>query len=160
MGGDTSAALPAAAAIELLHNFSLIHDDVEDGDTVRIVKYNEKPAFAMPEKYTYRFDSDDYNIAADDLESLKEHAEFLLRNPNFTLTLSGHTDHTGSEGYNQKLSEQRAQLVADVLTTFGAPESQLIVDGYGETIPVSQNNLDENRRVELEYSQTLLLSAM
>ena len=35
MGGDTANALPAAAAIELLHNFSLIHDDVEDGDEVR-----------------------------------------------------------------------------------------------------------------------------
>lgn len=135
-------------------------DNVEDGDTVRIVKYNEKPAFAMPEKYTYSFDSDDYNIATDDLGSLKEHAEFLLRNPNFTLTLSGHTDHTGTHDHNQKLSEQRAQLVADVLLTYGAPKSQLIVDGYGETVPVSQDSLDENRRVELEYSQTLLLSAM
>lgn len=135
-------------------------DDVEDGDSVQVVKYNEKPEFSMPDKYTYRFDSDDYNIASDDLASLKEHAEFLLRNPNFTLTISGHTDHTGSADYNQKLSEQRAQLVADVLSTYGAPTSQLIVDGYGETVPVSQNDLNENRRVELEYSQTLLLSAM
>jgi len=135
-------------------------DDVEDGDTVRIVKYNEKPTFAMPEKYTYRFDSEDYNIAANDMDSLKEHAEFLLRNPNFTLTLSGHTDHTGTEDYNQKLSEQRAQLVADVLLTYGAPKTQLIIDGYGETVPVSQDSLEENRRVELEYSQTLLLTSM
>jgi len=135
-------------------------DDVEDGDAVRIVKFNEQPAFSMPEKYTYRFDSDDYNIAAADMDSLKEHAEFLLRNPNFALTLSGHTDHTGAEDYNQKLSEQRAQLVADVLLTYGAPKSQLIVDGYGETVPVSQDSLKANRRVELEYSQSLLLSAM
>jgi geranylgeranyl diphosphate synthase type I len=35
MGGDPTQALPAAAAIELLHNFSLIHDDIEDGDEVR-----------------------------------------------------------------------------------------------------------------------------
>jgi geranylgeranyl diphosphate synthase type I len=34
-GGDTSAALPAAAAIEILHNFSLVHDDIEDGDEAR-----------------------------------------------------------------------------------------------------------------------------
>ena len=57
-------------------------------------------------------------------------------------------------------SEQRAQLVADVLLTYGAPKSQLIVDGYGETVPVSQDSLEANRRVELEYSQSLLLSAM
>ena len=50
--------------------------------------------------------------------------------------------------------------MADVLLTYGAPKSQLIVDGYGETVPVSQDSLEANRRVELEYSQSLLLSAM
>ena len=35
LGGDRNRALPAAAAIELVHNFSLIHDDIEDGDRVR-----------------------------------------------------------------------------------------------------------------------------
>src|SRR5688572_33227388 len=35
LGGDPAQALPAAAAIELLHNFSLIHDDIEDGDETR-----------------------------------------------------------------------------------------------------------------------------
>ncbi|WP_455206584.1 OmpA family protein [Kaarinaea lacus] len=134
--------------------------NIEDGDAVQIVKYNENPVSGMPQKYTFRFDNNDYNIATEDMATLKQHAEFLLHNPNFTLTISGHTDHIGSESYNQKLSEQRAQFVADVLITFGAPQSQLIVDGYGETIPVSQEKLDENRRVELEYSQTLLLSAM
>jgi peptidoglycan-associated lipoprotein len=114
----------------------------------------------MPEKYIFRFESNGYNIAADDMTSLKQHAEFLLHNPNFSLTVNGHTDSTGSSAYNQKLSEQRAQFVADILVTFGAPQAQLIVDGYGETVPVSRNKLEENRRVELEYTQTMMLSAM
>ncbi|MCI0507459.1 MAG: OmpA family protein [Gammaproteobacteria bacterium] len=135
-------------------------EGAENADMARIVKYNEKPAFAMPEKYTFHFESNGYNIAADDMTSLKQHAEFLLRNPNFTLSVNGHTDRTGARDYNQKLSEQRAQFVADILVTFGAPQSQLIVDGYGETIPVSQDKPEENRRVELEYSQTMMLSAM
>ncbi|MCB0151800.1 MAG: polyprenyl synthetase family protein, partial [Caldilineaceae bacterium] len=35
MGGDPAQALPAAAAVEILHNFSLVHDDIEDGDETR-----------------------------------------------------------------------------------------------------------------------------
>jgi outer membrane protein OmpA-like peptidoglycan-associated protein len=135
-------------------------DNAEHNDAVQVVKYNEPPVSTMPEQYTYRFDSNEYNIAMEEMESLKQHAEFLLRNPNFTLTISGHTDHIGSQRYNQKLSEQRAQFVADILVTFGAPKSQIIVDGYGETVPVSQDNPADNRRVELEYSQSLLLSSM
>ncbi|WP_455220211.1 OmpA family protein [Kaarinaea lacus] len=140
--------------------FKPAEDNADGNDAVHVVKYNETPDALMPEKYTFRFDSNDYNIAADEMETLKQHAEFLLHNPNFTLTISGHTDHFGSVSYNQKLSEQRAQFVADILATFGAPKSQIIVDGYGETLPVSQDNPAENRRVELEYSQSLLLSAM
>lgn len=135
-------------------------ENTQDAHMTHLVKYNEKPPFAMPEKYIFRFESNGYNIAADDMTSLKQHAEFLLHNPDFSLTVNGHTDRTGSSAYNQKLSEQRAQFVADILVTFGAPQAQLIVDGYGETVPVSRNKLEENRRVELEYTQTMMLSAM
>jgi len=140
--------------------FKSAEDGAGHNDAVQIVKYNEMPDSLMPEQYIFRFDSNGYNIATESMENLKQHAEFLLRNPNFTLTISGHTDHIGSESYNQKLSEKRAQFIADILVTYGAPQTQLIVDGYGETLPVSQDNLEENRRVELEYSQTLLLSSM
>jgi len=133
-------------------------DDTTGENSIHAVTYT--PAVTLPEKYTFRFASDNYTVPADDMMSLKQHAEFLLRNPNFTLTVSGHTDHLGSNAYNQKLSEQRAQFVADMLIGFGAPQPQLIVDGYGETVPISRSNLEENRRVELQYSQTMLLSAM
>jgi len=140
--------------------FKPSENSVDNNGAVRIVKYNESPVVSMPEKYTFRFDSNDYNVAENEMDTLKQHAEFLLNNPNFTLTISGHTDHFGSASYNQKLSEQRAQFIADILVTFGAPTSQIIVDGYGETLPLSRDNPAENRRVELEYSQTLLVSAM
>lgn len=134
-------------------------DDMDDNEPVQMVKLNEPNELKKLEKYTFRFDSDNYNIAKEDLAELKAHAQFLIDHPNFTLTVSGHTDHTGSKAHNQKLSEQRAQFVADILVTYGVPKSQLIVDGYGETVPVS-DKLEENRRVELEYSQALLLSSM
>ncbi len=49
VGGDPSQALPAAAGIELLHNFSLIHDDIEDGDTVRRHRPTVWKQWGMPQ---------------------------------------------------------------------------------------------------------------
>lgn len=127
-------------------------------ESVQMVKYNEPQALAALDQYTFHFASDDYNLDEKSLSALKAHADFLKGHPDFTLTVSGHTDQSGSKAYNQKLSEQRAQLVAEILTTYGVSPSQLIVDGYGETVPVSDKP-EENRRVELEYSQTLLVSS-
>ena len=64
----------------------------------------------------------------------------------------GHTDSKGSKAYNQKLSERRAQAVADFLRTFGVKNS-MSVKGMGETQPVADNATDagraQNRRVEI-----------
>ncbi len=49
VGGDPSQALPAAAGIELLHNFSLIHDDIEDGDEVRRHRPTVWKVWGMPQ---------------------------------------------------------------------------------------------------------------
>ena len=51
-----------------------------------------------------------------------------------------------------KLSKKRAKQIADLLIEYGAPESQMKVNGYGASFPqTDESNWDENRRVELEY---------
>ncbi|MGD8569153.1 MAG: OmpA family protein [Gammaproteobacteria bacterium] len=132
--------------------------NVATDESVQMVKYNEPQDLASLDQYTFHFATDDYDLDDKSLAALKAHADFLNNHPNFTLTISGHTDRSGSKAYNQKLSEQRAQLVAEILITYGVSQSQLIVDGYGETVPESDKP-EENRRVELEYSQTLLVSS-
>ena len=130
-------------------------------DSIETAHLKEGNALIYPGKSVFQFDSNTYNISAEDVIALKEHAEFLLNNPQFNLTVSGHTDHTGTEAYNQTLSEQRAQLIMDILITYGAPTSQVIADGYGESVPLNtKENLEENRRVELEYSRALMVSEM
>jgi len=130
-------------------------------ESVQTADLKESNAVIFPPKSVFRFDSGVYNINAEDLNALQEHAKFLRDNPQFNLTVNGHTDRTGSAKYNLVLSVQRAQLVKEILTTYGAPESQIMVDGYGESVPVSSaENLDENRRVELEYSPALMISGM
>jgi outer membrane protein OmpA-like peptidoglycan-associated protein/opacity protein-like surface antigen len=67
--------------------------------------------------------------------------------------IDGHTDSTGSAAYNQKLSERRAQAVADYLQTHGIPEARMTVKGFGQEQPVADNRTAEgrahNRRVVL-----------
>ena len=106
------------------------------------------------------FASAETNIDENYLQVLNQHASFLADNPNLTLTISGHADSIGSEESNLHLSEERAVNVYHILLSYGAPESQLIIDAFGESSPLNDiKNREENRRVELEYSEELMISA-
>lgn len=67
----------------------------------------------------------------------------------------GHTDSIGSVEYNQKLSEARAQAVADYLISVGVPRPRISASGAGEQHPIASNMYNEgrskNRRVEVEF---------
>lgn len=67
--------------------------------------------------------------------------------------VAGHTDAVGPEGYNQQLSEQRAQTVKDYLVRLGVDAGRISVVGYGESLPRTSNDTVEgrrlNRRVEI-----------
>lgn len=77
----------------------------------------------------------------------------LKKYPDMNVEIAGHTDSVGSDEYNQKLSEGRAQSVMQYFVEHGVPESQLTAKGYGESQPIADNKTDEgrelNRRVEL-----------
>ena len=77
-----------------------------------------------------------------------------------SLVINGHADARGTESYNQTLSEKRAQAVYEMLVESGVPENQLKKFGFGEHFPqYDVNNWDENRRVELEFSNPVLVSS-
>lgn len=66
----------------------------------------------------------------------------------------GHTDSTGSDAYNQGLSERRAVSVADYLSSHGVAAARIATRGFGETQPIASNETEEgraaNRRVEIK----------
>ena len=66
----------------------------------------------------------------------------------------GHTDSTGSDAYNQGLSERRATAVADYLSSHGVQRARIGIRGFGETQPIATNETEEgraaNRRVEIK----------
>lgn len=85
--------------------------------------------------------------------TLNKVADVLQRYPKTVVHVIGHTDSSGSESYNQKLSEQRAQSVVDYFTSRGVLSDRLIPTGRGELQPRASNETEAgrqlNRRVEI-----------
>lgn len=83
-------------------------------------------------------------------------AQILVRYPETTIVVEGHTDSTGSDTYNQQLSERRAISVQRLLIQRGVAEHRITTIGYGESRPVATNNTPEgrqmNRRVEIRVN--------
>jgi len=80
-------------------------------------------------------------------------AASLTAHPDVRIEVAGHTDSQGTDAYNLKLSEQRANAVRNYLIEMGVDADRLVARGYGETRPIADNNTPEgraeNRRVEL-----------
>lgn len=84
---------------------------------------------------------------------LREAIRILLSNPGITIEVGVHTDSTGSDAFNLRLSTQRAQAIRAFLLANGVAPGRVTAVGYGETVPIDTNSTAEgrehNRRVEL-----------
>ena len=80
-------------------------------------------------------------------------AGFLRAHPDRAVQITGHTDNTGSDAYNQLLSERRAQSVAQQLRAHGIAAPRIETVGVGESMPVASNatsgGRQQNRRVDI-----------
>ena len=85
-------------------------------------------------------------------QELNKLADYLLINANTFIQISGHTDNTGNEAENKKLSEARAKAVAEYLIIKGIDKKRIKYIGYGSVKPIANNDIEEgkqkNRRVE------------
>jgi outer membrane protein OmpA-like peptidoglycan-associated protein len=99
------------------------------------------------------FDTNSAALRSDSRTTLRDLATNFEKYPDNIIVVEGHTDSTGTEQYNQRLSEQRAGNVADYLIENGVRSSNVTVFGYGEMHPKSTNDTAEgrqlNRRVEI-----------
>ncbi len=106
-----------------------------------------------PKKRVFHFSSNQQSLRHEDIKILKQHARYLLQNPTLSMNINGHTDARGNDSYNLKLSEKRAEEVAQQLEKMGVNKSRLHILAWGESYPVtSVKHYAENRRIELEYS--------
>jgi outer membrane protein OmpA-like peptidoglycan-associated protein len=100
------------------------------------------------------FDFDKSNIKPEFIPVLDEAVEILKATPDTNVIIEGHTDWTGTEKYNQGLSERRAVSVYNYLVEKGVSQNMLETIGYGETMPIADNHTRDgrsmNRRVEFK----------
>ncbi|HZF25232.1 MAG TPA: OmpA family protein [Steroidobacteraceae bacterium] len=108
---------------------------------------------SLTRKLEVFFDNNSSQLKPASYEDLNLAVEFLKRVPAATGIIEGHTDSSGSEAYNQHLSEARAKAVREYMVSMGIDASRLEARGYGESQPVADNATAEgraqNRRVVL-----------
>ncbi len=93
------------------------------------------------------YDFDKANLRMESMSELTRVLEVLNEMPSLKIEVSSHTDNRGSDEYNQKLSQARAQSVVDYLISKGISADRVIAKGYGKTQPVASNDTDEGRQL-------------
>jgi OOP family OmpA-OmpF porin len=105
--------------------------------------------------YLVFFDWDKYNITPEGMRIIQLAAEHYRSGGRVQIMVTGYTDTSGSPGYNQRLSERRANAVASALERLGVPRSDMIVAGRGENdlrVPTPKGVREpQNRRVEIVF---------
>jgi len=109
---------------------------------------------------TIFFDFDDYSIKESEKPKLENLAEIMGENSDLRLEIIGHTDSKGSDAYNKRLSNNRANSTVRYLTGKGIDKNRFKITGAGESLPVAINTNQDgsdcprgrelNRRVELQ----------
>ena len=83
------------------------------------------------------FDTDKYNIDADDQRILQSQAQWLVRYPQKQIVVEGHCDERGTRDYNLALGERRANAAKNYLAAIGVDPSRISVVSYGKERPVA-----------------------
>jgi outer membrane protein OmpA-like peptidoglycan-associated protein len=122
-----------------------------EGTGVSVYRDGDNITLNMPGNVTFATDSSDLSPAFFDV--LNSVAKVLTEFDKTVIEVAGHTDSTGSDSYNQALSERRASSVARYLQSQDVSPQRMITIGLGESMPVADNSTPEgrqaNRRVEI-----------
>jgi outer membrane protein OmpA-like peptidoglycan-associated protein len=122
-----------------------------EGTGVSVTRDGDNITLNMPGNITFATNSSDLNAGFYDV--LTSVSKVLNEYDKTVIEVAGHTDNTGSDAYNQSLSERRAASVASYLRTQKVVPERMITVGLGEAHPVADNESADgrqaNRRVEL-----------
>ncbi|MFN3402612.1 MAG: OmpA family protein [Cytophagaceae bacterium] len=91
------------------------------------------------------FEFDSSSLSPSSVNELERVVDLLKANPGMQVEISAHTDDKGSDEYNDKLSQARAESVVNYLKEKGIETSRLVAKGYGKNSPNVPNDSDENR---------------
>jgi outer membrane protein OmpA-like peptidoglycan-associated protein len=122
-----------------------------DIDGARVERVGEGIAVTFDSGLLFDYDSDEIKGAA--RENLQNLAASLKKYPKTDLLIVGHTDATGTDSYNQGLSQRRANAAKNYLVSQGVASTRVNISGRGESEPIDSNDTADgraqNRRVEV-----------
>ena len=167
IGGNTKATLIGAGAGALIGGLAgtgigTMMDKQENdmrqalanSEAVAIQRQGDALALTFKSDFTFAVNSS--NIQPGLYPELDRVARVLSSYPQTTILIAGHTDSTGSESYNQQLSQRRADSVKNALIQRGVAADRISAVGYGESSPIADNNTEygrqQNRRVEVRIN--------
>ncbi len=125
--------------------------EMEEIEGAAVTRQGDELQVTFENAILFDYDSSALKTASQD--QLREVADVLSRYPDTDIMVRGHTDSSGSDDYNQSLSERRAAAVRGFLMGAGVAANRITAHGYGESAPVADNGSEsgrsQNRRVEL-----------
>jgi outer membrane protein OmpA-like peptidoglycan-associated protein len=159
---DAEAANARAAAAEAQHKAQAATQDAEaTREKLRaqlnsVLATSESARGLIVNLSDVLFDTGKYTLKPNTQVALAKVATILTLYPGLKVQVEGYTDSVGSDEYNQKLSENRANAVQTFLVSNGVPTANVTAAGYGKANPVADNGTADgrakNRRVNLVVS--------
>jgi outer membrane protein OmpA-like peptidoglycan-associated protein len=162
---DADRARAEAAAAEAQARAAAANKSATDANAVReklraqlnsVLATSESARGLIVNMSDVLFDTGRYTLKPNTQISLAKVSGILQAYPGLKVQVEGYTDSVGSDDYNQKLSENRADAVRNFLLTQGVQESNITATGYGKAKPVADNataqGRAQNRRVQLVVS--------
>ena len=144
---------PIGAEVAVVQETTIVKDDVVLAAKEEVVaeQFIQNLRFGFDSADLTATDKQELDVVNQQIEAFRP----LLRQNVAHMNVIGHTDSRGAEAYNQKLSERRAQAVADYFVSEGqVPRETMRVSGMGESEPIADNGTetgrDQNRRVVIE----------
>lgn len=150
-GAIVGAAVGGTAGALIGRQMDRQAEELESIEGATVTRVGEGIVVTFDTGILFGFDSSDLQSQA--RSNLQQLAANLNQHDRTDVLIIGHTDATGSESYNQALSERRAQSAASYVESQGVAAERVSIRGMGETDPVATNETEEgrtlNRRVEV-----------
>jgi outer membrane protein OmpA-like peptidoglycan-associated protein len=158
LGAAAGAAVGAAAGAGVGHMMDKQEAEMRDAlaasEAAAVKREGDLLAITLKGDVTFALNSAEVKPGL--INELDRIARIMVKYPQTSIMVEGFTDSTGSESYNQRLSERRAESVKNLLVQQGVQADRINTVGYGESRPVATNATPEgrqmNRRVEIRIN--------
>ncbi|HDG67985.1 MAG TPA: hypothetical protein ENG11_02425, partial [candidate division Zixibacteria bacterium] len=136
------------------------HIDLTDIDSATTIEQNItlKPVKVGSQIVLHNifFEFNSAKLLPESIGELQRVLKLMQENPDIKVEIAGHTDSIGTESYNLKLSQQRADAVKEWLVQHGIDSSRIIAKGYGESQPIADNGTEEGRAKNRRVTFTIV----